>query len=389
MDRSKFSDSAPGVLSPITTQWGADYSFTPDALPPANWRFPEHLWPLVADAKHQIGKIEGLGRNVPNAEILLRPLEDREAIQSSRLEGTYATPRELLLFELDPREPTSQADKRNDFQEVFNYRRALLHANASNLPVSLRLIKETHAILMSGARGRDKSPGEFRKIPVGIGSGGRFIPPPHQQVETCLGELENYCHLANSPFDPLVDCFLVHYQFETIHPFIDGNGRVGRLLLAIMLQQKNELSKPWLYMSEYFEEFRDEYMQRLFDVSAKGDWSGWIEFCLRGTIIQAKQTIHRCERLLQIREKFMQKLAETKGSIRLKQIVDDVFHFPFVRVHDLPAKLKCTYPTAKSDVLKLVAAGILKELKEISPITYYCPEVFGVGYEKLADDSAD
>jgi Fic family protein len=176
---------------------------------------------------------------------LLRPLEDREAIQTSRLEGTYATPRELLLLELYPQDFTTTNEKQNDIREVVvNHRLALTPANESRLPVCLRLIKETHAILMSGTAGRDKAPGEIRKIPVAIGHGGRFTPPPPQEVERCLVALEKYCHLPEPTYNPLVDCFIVHYQFETIHPFLDGNGRVGRLLLAIMLQQKNGLSKP-------------------------------------------------------------------------------------------------------------------------------------------------
>jgi len=373
-------------LHPIATDWGSDFAFTPHPLPP-DWDFPERLWPLLSDAKHQIGKLEGIGRTLPNPAILLRPLEDREAIQSSRLEGTYASPKELLLFELDPREPKSQGDRSNDFQEVFNYRRALTHATNSPLPVSLRLIRDVHGILMSGVRGREKAPGEFRRIPVGIGSGGRFIPPPASHLQDCLAGLESYCHVRTSRFDALVDCFLVHYQLETIHPFIDGNGRVGRLILAIMLQQRCELTKPWLYMSEFFEAYRDEYMQRLFDVSAKGDWTGWIEFCLRGTLRQAKETIHRCERLLKIREDLMAKLAQTGGSIRLKQIVDDIFHSPFVRVADLPKRLSCTYPTAQADVDRLVSAGILKALPNVRPKTYYSPEVFSVAYEKLTRQS--
>lgn len=383
MDTTKFGNTSPGSLCRINTEWGPDFAFTPNHLPPEKGSFPDRLWPLLAEARHHVGMLEGLGRTLPNPGILLRPLEDREAIQSSRLEGTYASPRELLLFELDPRESKSGRDPSNDHREVFNYRLALNHGTSSPLPISQRLMKELHALLMSGVRGRDKSPGEFRKIHVGIGYGGRFIPPPPENLAECLDSLEKYCHVQQSSFDPLVDSFFVHYQFETVHPFIDGNGRVGRLLLAIMLQQRCALTKPWLYMSEYFEQSREEYMQRLFDVSARNDWAGWINFCLIGTLKQAKETIHRCERLLAIREGFAAKLANCKGSLRLKRIIDDVFHSPFVRVKDLPKRLGITYPTAKQDVQRLVDAGILKELQNIKPRTYFAPEVFSVAYEKL------
>lgn len=199
----------------------------------------------------------------------------------------------------------------------------------------------------------------------------------------CLDSLEKYFHIEPSKYEPLVDCFLVHYQFETIHPFTDGNGRVGRLLLATMLKQRCDLSKPWLYMSEYYENHRSEYVQRLFDVSALGDWDGWIEFCLQGTLIQARDTIQRCERLRGIREDFMRRVAEVGGSFRLSQIVESVFHSPFIRIADLPARLGVTYPTAKADIERLVEAGILKKLEAISPTTFYAPEVFSVAYDKM------
>jgi len=176
---------------------------------------------------------------------------------------------------------------------------------------------------------------------------------------------------------------LVHYQFETIHPFGDGNGRIGRLLLAIMLKEKCELTKPWLYMSEYFERNRDEYAERLFNVSAQGSWEEWIQFCLRGTAQQAKETVERCERLRIIRDDFMKRLDEVGGSVRLNTIIEDVFHSPFVRIASLPDRLDVTYPTAKADVERLVEAGILKELDGVSPKTFYAPEVFNIAYEEV------
>ena len=181
----------------------------------------------------------------------------------------------------------------------------------------------------------------------------------------------------------MVGCFLIHYQFETIHPFSDGNGRVGRLLLAIMLKELCGLSKPWLYMSEYYEKNREEYIEKLFNVSALGDWEGWVAFCLKGVEIQAKDTIRRCERLQRIKNNFMARLSEVGGSIRLNRIVEDIFYSPFVRIADLPKKLEITYPTAKADVERLVQAGILKKLANITPTTYYAPEVFNVAYEEM------
>jgi len=361
---------------------GNKHAFVPNPLPP-DWTFPVRLWPLLADARQQLGVLEGIGRNLPNPGILLRPLEDREAIRSSQLEGTYATARELLLFEIQPRESKSEDDPANRQREVFNYRKALHEAANSPLPLSLRLLRDLHRTLLDRVRGRDRSPGEFRKIQVAIGSDLHFVPPPPQTVMSCLDRLEKYFHAKTSGYDSLVNCFLVHYQFETIHPFIDGNGRVGRLLLAVMLKQCCEHSKPWLYLSEYFEQHREEYMQRLFDISSRGDWERWIEFCLRGTVHQAKTTIHRYDRLLKVREGFMERLGRVGGSVRLNQIVENIFFSPFVRIADLPDQLHVTYPTAKADVERLVQAGILKELENATPKTFYAPDVFDVAYEQL------
>jgi Fic family protein len=312
---------------------------------------------------------------------------DREAIQSSALEGTYATPQELLLFELEPTEAKSKPDREQAHREVYNYQQALHHGTTSTLPLSLRLMKDLHRILMTGVRGQDKTPGEFRRIQVAIGATRRFIPPPPDKLEHCLFPLETYLHEQTKDFDPLVYCFLVHYQFETIHPFVDGNGRVGRLLLAIMLQQRCELTKPWLYLSEFFERNRDEYTEGLFAVSATASWSRWIEFCLQGTVAQAKSTIARCRRLLKIRDEYTKRVADIGGNIRLSQIIEGVFTSPFVRVAQLAKRLDVTYPTAKSDIDRLVQAGVLHELSGINPKTFYAPDVFQVSYGELGHDS--
>ena len=379
MDITRFHTTAPGQTIPIQS---GGHAFVPLPLPP-KWEFPARLWPLLADAKQQLGVLEGIGRTLPNPAILLRPLEDREAIRSSRLEGTYVAARELLLFEMEPREAESEGDAANDQREVFNYRRALIQGVSSKLPLSQRLLRELHETLLTGVRGRDRSPGEFRRVQVAIGTDHRFVPPPPHLLPECLDALEKYFHLQDCPYDLLVNCFLVHYQFETIHPFCDGNGRVGRLLLAIMLKANCGLSKPWLYMSEYFEKHREEYMQKLFNVSALADWEAWIEFCLRGTLSQARDTIRRCEQLLNVREDYMQRITTAGGSVRLTQIVEGIFNSPYVRIADLPKRLNVTYPTAKGDVDRLVQADILRELEGVSPKTFYAPEVFRVAYDDI------
>jgi Fic family protein len=277
-------------------------------------------------------------------------------------------------------------DRSNDFREVMNYRFAIKYASQDARPITLNLLKKVHEILLAGVRGHQKDPGNFRRIQVAIGSNRRFVPPPPQHVLSCLDALEKYIHM-DSPFDPLVDCFLVHYQFESIHPFIDGNGRIGRLLLALMLQKKCGMSKPWLYLSDFFERHRDEYIQKLFRISTNGEWEEWIEFCLRATIAQATDTISRCERLLAIRAKYHSQLTETGGHVRLHTIVDDIFESPFARVIDVQKRLEITYPTAKSDLEKLTDVGILRPLPNVAPRTYYAPDVYQIAYENISDDS--
>jgi len=383
MDRGQFNQGIPGDLVPIQVGRGeSDLAFLPHPLPPT-WEFSVKLWPLLNEAYQQIGLLEGLGRTLPNPTILLRPLRDREAIQSSRMEGTYATPRQLILFELEPHEPSSVNDPSNEYLEVLNYRQALEYASNSDLPLSLRFIRELHRILLNGVRGADRTPGEFRKLQVAVGAPRRFVPPPAVQLTDCLNSLEQYLHVQESTFDSMVECFLVHYQFEAIHPFLDGNGRVGRLLLTVMLQQKCGLSKPWLYLSEWFEIYREEYIRRLFEVSTKGDWEGWIEFCINATTAQARRTVDRCEQLLQLREKFFSTITTSGGSARLLKIVEGIFELPYVRIADLPARLGVTYPTAKSDVERLVAMGILQELESVPSRTFFAPELFQIAYDDL------
>lgn len=381
MHLADFADAFPGELVQIEE---GDHAFLPEPLPPI-WEFPADLWPLLAEAKQQIGILEGLGRNLPNPTILLRPLEDREALRSSELEGTYATPQELLLFELEPRDATSEEDPANDWQEVFNYRKALHAGTQGSWPLSLALLRELHKLLLTGVRGRDRDPGQFRSRQVYLGYDNRFIPPPPYRVTECLEALEPFLRESPATYDAIVHCFLVHYQFETIHPFLDGNGRVGRLLLTVMLQRFCCLTKPWLYMSAYYDNNREEYFQRLFRVSSHGEWAAWIEFCLRGVAHQANDAVKRCEKLLDIRNGYLTKLESVGGNVRLNQIIEQIFNSPFIRVADLARRLDVSYPTAKSDIDRLVQAEILKPLEGVTPNTFCAPAVFDVSYGESAD----
>ena len=375
MDVRKFKETTPGRIVPID---GGEHAYVPNPLPP-KWKFPERLWPLLLEAKEKLMLLEGLGRTLRDPGILFQPMQGREAIQSSALEGTYATPRELLLFELEPKQPSQHDDPANAWKEVFNYQLALRYGTKTDLPLSLRLIRMLHGILMEGVRGEEHTPGEFRQLQVAIGSSRRFVPPPAQYLPDCLDAFEKYLHVENE-YNPLVDCFLAHYQFEAIHPFRDGNGRVGRLLLAMMIQRRCKLSRPWLYLSDFFAKHREEYVQRLFQVSTSNAWSDWIEFCLRGTAEQASATMERCDQLRSLRDDYMHRIDGVGGSIRLNRIVDDLFRLPMVRITDLPARLSVSYPTAKSDVERLIEAGILSEVKDTAVKTFQASEIVRIVY---------
>ena len=393
MDQAAFTSQAPGELVAVRvptgipgSDWESDYAFVPHPLPP-DWELPLDLWPLLSEAKQKVGILEGIGRGLPNPAILLRPLRTREAVLSSRLEGTYVTPRELLLFELEggPDAPDpSEPEARNDQREVSNYARALHYGMTADRPLSTHFVRQLHELLMTGVRGQDRHPGSFRQIQAIIGRNRqdrRFVPPAPERLAECLDAFGDYLRRPDRPLDPLVDAFVAHYQFETIHPFEDGNGRVGRLLLAVSFPRWGCLTEPWLYMSPFFEARRQEYFDGLFGVSSRGDWAGWIEFCLRGVVHAADDTIRRCEQLRLLREQFSERVKDSGGSARLWDIAEALFESPFVRITNLSERLGVAYNTAKQDCEKLVGAGILADLPNARPKTFYSPEVFGLAYD--------
>ena len=276
----------------------------------------------------------------------------------------------------------SDSDPNNAYREVFNYGRALrLRLDGENdLPLSLRLIRELHEVLMDGVRGSTQRPGEFRTIQNQIGRPARFVPPPPQYLAETLDAFEEYLHIDDD-FDPLVRSFIAHYQFETIHPFGDGNGRVGRLLLSLTIAEWCKLSSQWLYMSAFFEKRKTEYMDLMLGVSTDGAWEPWIEFCLAGVVSQAMDTEKRCDKLLVLHRDFHKRLKG--GSVRLSALVDSLFVSPVITVKTVASELRVTYPTARSDLKKLEAAGIVQPLEKMQLITYYCDQIYSVTYEDV------
>ena len=382
MDIKQFTPNAPGKLIIETGIPGVDYAFLPDFLPPA-WEWPSELWPLLVDAHKELARLDGIGRHLPDPNLLLRPLQHREAQRSSRLEGTFTNPQQQMLFELEPTASSAKDASVNAFREVANYSRALrkgIQQLEDGFLFSQLLIRELHRTLLDGVRGSDSHPGEFRNCLVQIGRPPRFIPPPPLYLPELLENYEQIAQRPNRMYDPLVDAFIMHYQFEAIHPFEDGNGRVGRLLLSLMIAKWNNLSNQWLYMSSYFDANKDEYMERLLRVSTHNDWKGWIQFCLIGVVEQAKDTQKRCDQLMQLSASYKDRITSLSGSWRLQSIVDSLFHTPVVTISSVSKRYGISYPTAKSDINKLVAAGILQEIPNNYPKTYFAPEIFDITY---------
>ena len=387
MDIKDFTDRMTGTLVPVLKPT-ADVSvaFVPDTLPPA-WEWPGSLWPLLLEARRALASLDGTGKHLPDPDILLQPLQGREAQLSSQLEGTFTDPQQQVLFQDDPKYPISKNDPNNSFREVFNYRRALLSRREGgiDLPISLRLITELHGILMDGVRGSDQRPGEFRTIQNQIGYPARFVPPPPQHLTEALDAFEKYLYQTEG-FDPLVRAFLAHYQFETIHPFRDGNGRVGRLLLSLIIKDWCDLSDQWLYMSAFFEKRKREYMDLMLSVSTQGAWEPWIRFCLEGVVIQSIDAEKRCDKLLTLHKDFHERLKG--GSVRLSKLVDRLFSSPVISVNQYKRRYAVTYPTARSDLRKLEACGIVEQLTEWEQITYYCPSIYRVTYGEVEEVTA-
>ena len=391
MDASRFTDSKTGQLHRITSPDGGDWAFVPNRLPP-DWVFPSRLWPLLAEAREELARLDQKGQAVRNSALLLTPLQRREALRSSSLEGTYATPEELLLYELNPSEPKARNDPAHEWREVANYSEALRHgfrrlkdSSPSGLPLSGRLVREMQRMLLQDGRGNDALAGHFRTRQVHVGSDRRYVPPPAGDVLTqCMGDLETYLNDHGDTYDPLVLSYLVHYQFEAIHPFLDGNGRVGRALLALTTFAWNRLYLPWLYMSAYFERYKDEYIDNLFRVSTHGDWDTWIEFCLRGTVAQCRDALQRCNKLDELRE-YMHREADPL-SPRMHVLIEKMFEIPAFKASHVAKWGASSMPTARADIQRLIKAGFVQHLQGQRPQVYYARPIFDVAHSENEDD---
>lgn len=383
MDLKAFSEFKTGRLVPISFHGKSDHAFIPNPLPAAEVR-NDRFWPHLMEARTKLERLSVMGDHLPDVNLLLRPLQRREALTSNSLEGTFVTPQELLLFEA--REGGAQKGEpgqRQDWREVFAYDNALREGCnwiRSGQDIDSSFIQKLHLLLLNAsARGKEKNPGQFRTTQVVVGSERRYIPPPPTELQESLNNLESY--LTAQPTNhlhPLLAAYVAHYQFEAIHPFQDGNGRIGRLVLSLCVYKWLELQTPCLYMSEFFEKHRKDYISHLFRISTHGEWSEWLTFCLQGTIEQATASIARCDALESLRKQYETTLGTSGGRALL--LLNDLFKSPFITVIEVKQRFNVSYRPAKSYLEKLVSAGILTEMQNQYPRTYVAREIFNIAY---------
>lgn len=368
MDPQRFRQSTAGQVIRVGQGEAAYWAFVPQPLPPhlsADWEVTAAL----SEADRALSELAGLGRSIPNPHLLIGPFVRREAVLSSRIEGTQADLADLYAYEAGQLPlPGMEAPQEADVREVLNYVNALEYGlkRLETLPVSLRLMRELHERLLAGVRGEHATPGEFRRSQNWIGLPGctlneaRFVPPPVPQMHECLDALEKYLY-SQDVYPPLVRLAFVHYQFEAIHPFVDGNGRIGRLLISLLLVQWQLLPLPLLYLSAYLYRYRQDYYDLLLGVSERGDWRAWLLFFLRGIAGQARDAVQRARELQDLREEWHRRLSQARTSALTLRLVDALFVSPILTIPQAQRLLQVgSYHSARKTVEKLVSAGILQ-----------------------------
>lgn len=387
MNPERFRNSTSGQVIRVGQGEAAYWAFVPHPLPPdlpADWELTRTL----SQADRALSELAGLGRTMPNPHLLIGPFVRREAVLSSRIEGTQANITDLYTYEARqlPLPGMEVPPAESDVREVLNYVNALEYGleRLNTLPVSLRLMRELHERLLAGVRGEHATPGEFRRSQNWIGPPGctlneaTFVPPPVPQMHEALDALEKYLH-SEDIYPPLLRLALVHYQFEAIHPFMDGNGRIGRLLLSLLLVQWQLLPLPLLYLSAYFYRRRQDYYDLLLGVSERGAWRDWLLFFLRGVAEQAGDALQRARKLQDLRESWHKLIAQARTSALLVRLVDVLFESPILTIPQAQHLLGVTYPSAQRNVEKLAQAGILQLTSEASyGKTYAATEIINV-----------
>lgn len=349
-------------------------AFIPNPLPPALDWTPE-LVAALSEADHLLGRLAGAGGRLPNPHLLIRPFIRREAVLSSHIEGTQATLGELLASEAGAAVERSP----DDLREVANYVVALEYGvgRLRKLPLSLRLTREIHQRLMKDVRGNTATPGEFRRSQNWIGPPGStpatasYIPPPPLEMRECLGAWETFLHDRSLP--PLVQVAFAHSQFEAIHPFLDGNGRVGRLLITLFLVARDILPSPLLYLSAFFDATRRDYYDRLNGVTRKGAWADWLVYFLSGVARQSEDALGRSERMLGLLEDWRREAAGGPSKVPL-QVLDFLASNPYITVKGASEKLGVAFTTAQRAIERLEKQKVLTQVGEGKRDRVYCAQ---------------
>ncbi|RII25149.1 MAG: cell filamentation protein Fic [Geobacter sp.] len=340
-------------------------AFVPDPLPAQSaLNLKARHFELMEKANWALGRLDGVAALLPDTSLFLYFYVRKEALLSSQIEGTQSSLSDLLLFESNEA-PGVPLD---DVVEVSNYVAAMNHGLKrlqEGFPISLRLIKEIHEVLLSKGRGSTKDPGEFRRSQNWIGGtrpgNARFVPPPPEQVITCMGDLEKYLHAEHTPV--LIKAALAHVQFETIHPFLDGNGRLGRLLITLLLCAQGALTQPMLYLSLFFKANRSEYYDLLQKVRVKGAWEEWLLFFLEGVLETSQQAVTTAQAILQVFEHDRQRIEQlgrpAGSALRLHQYLQ---RKPLITIQKVADETGMTRPTVATSVKHLTDLGIVREL---------------------------
>ncbi len=347
-------------------------AFVPDPLPPKLVWTPV-LTRALSDADRLIGQLAGEGGQLPNPHVLIRPFVRREAVLSSRIEGTRATLGELLAAEAGA--PVERSP--DDLREVANYVKALEQGvkRLKTLPLSLRLLRELHSTLMAGVRGQHATPGEFRRSQNWIGPPGctlanaSYVPPPVEEMTECLGAWERFLHDRTLP--PLAQAAFLHYQFEAIHPFLDGNGRIGRLLITLFLVEREILPSPLLYLSAFFEAARRDYYEGLRAVTEEGHWEGWLQYFLNGVARQSEDALGRAAKINQLLGAWRKAAADTSSKVPLR-LVDALATNPYLTLTGAARQLKVAFTTVQRAAERLEKLGIVKEVSGQQRNRVYC-----------------
>lgn len=343
-------------------------TFVPNNLPP-KISYDHELIELLVQAERKVGELKGMGNELENPHVLIRAHVKREAVLSSKIEGTLASLEDLNKYEAVGNIRQDVMDRLRLY-EVVNYVNALEDTlkkiEKPDQPIDLAIIKSAHKTLMTGVRGEDKKPGEFRTtqnwIAKTLGTTKKIIyaPPSPERIPDLLKNFEGFLQ-TNQQISILIQCAVVHYQFEAIHPFLDGNGRIGRLLLSLILYKKGLMPKPLLYLSAYFDKHQQEYYNGLQNISQKSKWTEWIKFFLRAFAEQAEQTIKSIQRLVSLERKYKETLRQRNASGNAVLLSEHLFSNPYITIPQAREFLKVTYPSAKNAVMTLVDLGILEQ----------------------------